>query len=319
MKYLLWTMVLRAPDDGGGNGGGGDGAAPPAPAGDGGAPVSPPPAAPGGAGDPPAGGDPASPPPAGADPYFPKGLPDTMKGKTERETMDRMAEALAGYRNRDATRDVPQDVGGYLNLDGIEGLTVDETIKPYFAELTDDGVFKAAAEVAKADGVSRGTFAKMMNAVFSEAQKGGILEPPVDVAAERAALLPDTAKSLPKAQQDQAIDRRMAENEAFVDLLVANEAKKPEGERRITAEDAEHVKMMLGDSAKGHRFLEFVRASIATSGQQPLGRGGAGAGNDSRDAMKAELAKPEMQSNHPEFDKAKYDALMERYKAAFPD
>lgn len=312
MERLLSRYLLRKPDDGGG-------AAPPA--GDGGAPVASPPPSPGAAAPapgaaPPAGGAPASTPPP-AELYFPQGLPDTMKGKTVNETMDNMAKAINGYRERDAKADIPKDAAGYLNHEGLDGFTVPDGVKPYFEALKEDGVFKAAAEAAAGEKVGRGAFNKIMLSAFETAQKAGILEPPVNAEVERAALLPETAKHLPKAEQDAAIDRRMNDNFAFVDMLVAAEAAKPEGERSISAEDADHAKMMLGDSARGHRFLEFMRNRMANGSAQPLGIGGAPM-NDAQKALAAELAKPEMQAGHPQFNRPAYDELMERYKKAFP-
>jgi hypothetical protein len=82
---------------------------------------------------------------------------------------------------------------------------------------------------------------KLVGTLFAEAHKAGILEPLVDPA-ERAALLPESAKNLPKDKQDAAIEARLKENEDFVKLLMKPGADgKPlldEG-RRARAADAD--------------------------------------------------------------------------------
>ena len=48
---------------------------------------------------------------------------------------------------------------------------------------------------------------------------------------------------------------------------------------------------------------------------QPMaGNGGAPAGNTERDQLREALAAPEMNPQHPKFDKAKYDELDARYQ-----
>lgn len=307
-KYL---NPMRAPEGGGDGGGAGD---PPAaaPAAGGGDAKDPPAPAPGPGDD-----TGKTLPAAQAEPYFPAGFADNLKGASDRETIDNFAKALKGYRDADATRDIPKDAAGYWNHDGLADFKIPDELAPHMKDLGTDPGFLAAAEVARDAGIDRLAFNRMAVAVFDATAKAGMLEAPVDAAKERAELLPEAARTLPETEQSKAIDRRMQDNFDFVDLMLQRELARPEGERQIAKDDAEYVKMMLGDSAKGHRFLEFFRRSIAHAGIQPLGAGGAGAGNEAEQLAK-DLAKPEMQPGHPKFNRASYDALMARYRAAFP-
>ncbi|MGV0912431.1 hypothetical protein [Martelella sp. FOR1707] len=297
MRDLL-NILLFAADDGGASGGAGDGdgggagddaAAAAAGAGDGGA-------GDGGAGD---GGD----PPAF---YRPEGLPDSMLGKDERETMDKMAKALNGYRDRDAKVKVPEDAGEYFKFADDQP----EEIRPYLAEIAEDeAMSKPMADFLKAEKIPVDIFQKITSKFLSLSSEMGLMEPPIDIAAERAALLPEAAKHLPADGQKQAIETRMNENFAYIDSLVGQNGG-------LSKDAAEYAKAMLGDSAKGHQFFEFMQKAMGRDG------GGGPALNDLggdgqksvRAQLQAELAKPENRPDHPKFNKAEYDALMARYE-----
>ena len=269
------------------------------------------------AGDPPAGGDGGQPsgsgaaaaePPAG--PYFPEGLAENLRGTNDRETIDRLTGALKGYRDRDAGADRPDKPEGYLSLEGIDDkqFKVDERFKPYFDAFANDPGMKAAAAVAQKHGISRPAFLEGMQAALGGLAQANMLDPMVDFEAERAALLPEAARTLPKDQQDAAIDRRMNDNLAFVDLMVAN--------RALPKEVGEYAALMLADSAKGHLFLEWMRNTVQGGGAGgPGAHGMGGAGADSADSLRAEMAKPELTPGHPSFDRGKYAEFDARYKA----
>ncbi len=304
MRNLLDTYLFAIPrnaaDGAGGAGDAAGGSGTPAggnpPAGDGGAP---------GSGSP----DAAASPPAGI--YFPEGLPDHFKGASDRETIDKLAGAWKDYRNRDAGRDVPETPDGYLTLDGIDAkaFTLDERFKGHIEALASDPGMKAAAEVAKKYGVERPAMYGMLQAAMGALQESGMLEPMVDVATERAALLPDAAKTLPKDQQDVAIDKRMNDNFAFIDLMVAN--------RGLPKQVGEYAQMMLGDKAEGHLFLEFVRTAIQGGGQGPGQHGGQGP-SISHAQLKERQADPRNDPNDPRFDPAferETSRLYQQFKA----
>ncbi len=300
MRNLLEKYLYSYPRDGAGTGGGGAGGAPPA----------------GGAGNPPAGapgGSPASetPPAGGAAPggelYFPEGFPDQMRGKDGKETLDNAWTALKGYRDRDATRDVPADPAGYLTLDGLKDFSLDETMKPHFEALKQDKSALAMFEKAKEHGLDRRATLDIWQAGMKALADGGMLEPMLDPAAERAALLPDAAKTLPKTEQDAAIDRRMQENYDFLDLMSQN--------RGLSKEARDYAEMMLGDSAKGHGFFEWMRGQLqGGEGGGPGAHGSGQGGGDTAASLKAEMGKPELTAGHPMFDREAYKAFDERYK-----
>ncbi len=239
--------------------------------------------------------------------YRPEGLPDSMFGKDDRETMDKMAKALAGYRDRDAKVKVPDDAGDYFKFAD----DAPDTIKPYLAEIADDAMAKPMADFLKKEKIPVETFQKITSQVFALGAEMGLMEPPVDVAAERTALLPETAKHLPPAEQKQAIDTRMNENFAYIDSLVGENGG-------LSKDAAEYAKAMLGDSAKGHQFFEYMQKAMGRAGGGGPAMGDLGGDNQNtvRAQLQAELKKPEHTPGNPKFDKASYEAVMERYRAA---
>jgi hypothetical protein len=307
----------RGPEDGGTGGGGGNGGA-----GDGnagaGAPSDGSGGAPAGGG---AGGDGGAPleqqggdggdggdggNPSEWKPQWPDGFPEHLRGKDEAETLDKVNKALAGYREKDAKRDIPENPKDYLSLEGLKDFELSDELKPHFEQLSSDPIFEPLATEAKEIGVERPQFLRLWKKGMEAMGEAGLLEPPVDEKAERAALLPDEAKSLPPAEQDKAIDKRMQDNLDFIDLMVEN--------RGLDKEAGEYAQLMLADRAKGHKFMEWIRNQFGGAGPGPGAHGGGGAG-DSRESLRAELMKPEMQPGHPAFDPAKWRELDERYKA----
>lgn len=302
MRVTLYDRILRAPDDGGGAQGGaaaaGDTAPGAAAAGADGSGAAAAAAAGAGAG-------------AAAQPYRPDGLPDTMFGKDDRETIDKVHNAWKGYRDRDAARDVPAEAKDYLSLEGLKDFSLDETMKPHFEQLAADPAALAMFDRLKHHGVGRAAALDIWQTGMKAMSEAGLLEPPVDYAAERASLLPEAAKSLPKAQQDAAIEARLQANEDFVKLMT---------NQGLDKDVAEHGLLMLMDTAKGNQFLEFFRnQATGGGGAQPLaGQGGAGSGQNVREQLRARLAAPEMNPQHPQFNRAAWDALNEEYRKQFP-
>lgn len=259
------------------------------------------------AGDPPAA---ASPPPAAAgDIYKPEGLPDTMFGKSDKETLDNAAKALKGYRDRDAANSIPDKAEAYGEFAG----EIPDTIKPHLDTLKADPLFGRVAEKALALRVPLPAYQGLVQEFLSVSAEMGLMEPIVDVAAEKAALLPETAKHLPDTEQKAAIEQRMNTNFAFLDAMVARGAQNG----GIAKEDADFAKAMLGDSAKGHRIFEWM-AKTAGGGS---GRGPAmniNGGNKSADPkadLQARAALPQNTVGHREFDRASWNQLQTDYKA----
>lgn len=245
-------------------------------------------------------------PPAG-DLYRPDGLADNMVGATNSETIDRMKAALDGYRNRDAQNGVPDKAEAYAAF----GPDVPETIKPHIDTLAKDPLFSRVSEKALALRVPAQAYQALVQEFVSASHEMGMMEPIVDAAAERAALVPDTAKHLSETEQKAAVERRMSENFAFMDALSARGADNG----GLAKDDVEFAKAMLGDSAKGHRVLEFLRASAGGGQGGGPGMGhGATMGEDPRKELQRRAALPENTFGSKEFSQASYDALQADYK-----
>lgn len=278
-----------------------------APAGD--PPAGDPPAGDPPAGDPPAGdppaGDPPGPstPPAGS-PYRPEGLPDTMFGQSDKETMDNMAAALKGYRAKDAARVVPDDPTGYADFSKAE---VPEEMKSYVDTLKDDPVYKEMAGWAKEQGKDVGEFQSIVIKAFETAGKANLLSPLVDPEAEQTALVPDELKTASPDKQREAASARVDAAENAIKLMIENKG--------IDEAVGQHAMLSLLDTANGVKFLEAFIAAKG-GGAQPSGGGG---GNQStmeqrRAALRAEMAKPEMRPGNPKYDPEKFKQLDEEYK-----
>lgn len=301
MNRFLSRIVFNTADAGGGGAPAAGGSPDPAPSPAGSsAPPSP------SAGAPAAGADPS---PAAGSFYRPEGLPDHLVGKDGNETMDKLYGALKGYRERDAQAGVPEKAEAYGQFSG----EIPETIKPHLETLKADPLFGRVADKALALRVPVSAYQGLVQEFLSVSSEMGLMEPIVNVEAERAALLPETAKHLTAAEQKTAIEKRMGDNFAYLDAMVERGADKG----GLSKDDAEFAKAMLGDSAKGHRFFEFVRA--ATGGA--AGGGPAmqvpGGGNGAPDP-RAELARraelPENTFGNPKFNRASYEQLEADYK-----
>lgn len=303
--WWLHGMILRSPEDGGAGGG-----APPA-GGEAGGAGDPPPDegqnGDGGAGDPPPDDGQAAP----GEVYRPEGLAEHLLGTTDQETIDRMAAALNGYRKRDGERGVPEAVEQYAAF----GEDVPEALAPHISALSKDTAFQQVSKAALERGIPVGDFQAMTVALYSVAQEMGVLEPPLDADAEKAALTPENAKHLSPQEQATARNQRMESNFAFIDLLAQRA-----GENGPGKEVFDYVKTELGDSAKGHRFMEWMRSQMGGDrSNEPTGGGNGAGGNDPREALAARAALPENTPGDPKFNRASYDKLQEDYQRLVPD
>lgn len=291
--------ILMSPDEPGGAGGGADpGGSSPGGQGNGAAGGD------GGAGSSTDGGDGGqSPPSAAGKVYRPEGLPETMLGDDDRGTIDKMAEVLKGYRNKEGRVQIPDKPEGYADFSKME---LSDDLKGYVGHLSDDPIFKAVAAKAHENRWDPSIVQEVTIAAFDAAQKGGLLTDMIDEAAEQAALVPESLQSAPKDKQAEAAKARVDAAEDFINLQIKNE--------KLPKEVGEHAAKMLLDTADGVKFLEsYMNAVTGGQGASPAVTGEGGDG-DARAALKAEMAKPEMQPNNPKFDKAKYDALQQRYR-----
>lgn len=314
MKNLLERFLpVFASDDGGGAGAGdagaggaqGNDASGAGAAGAGGA------AAADGAG----GSGPAAAAAAGAagQPYRPEGLAETMFGKDDRETIDKMFTALKGYRERDSARGVPEKAEVYRKFD-LEQAPAE--IRGHIEALDKDPLFAEVARVAMERRIPVADMQALTMALYAKAQEAGILEAPVDAAAEREKLLPETAKGLPQAQQDAAIEAHLQANEDFVKNLMTPGA---DGKARLDQAVGENALLMLMDTALGNQFIEFFAAQMTGQNRaQPL-PGNGGGGSINAEGLRARRALPENTPGDRKFNQASYDQLMADYKRLYPD
>ena len=188
------------------------------------------------------------------------------------------------------------------------GEDVPEELAPHLKGLSEDTAFQRVSKTAHELGVPVKDFQRLTTELYAAAQEMGALEPFLDVEAERAALTPEDARHLPEAEQRQARERRMQENEAFLDQLAQRE------DGKVDKSVFEYVKTELGDSAKGHQFIEYMRHQMGgDTSDEPMG-GGSSGGNNAREDLARRAALPENTPGNPKFDKASYDQLQKAYQ-----
>ena len=108
-----------------------------------------------------------------AQPYVPDGLPETFKGTSERETIDKLWGHFKANQPPPKPEDykvtIPQDLAGVIDP-------------------TTDPVLPIYRSVAQKHGLTQTQFDGVMADLFGEMSKAGMMERPIDVAAEFAAL-----------------------------------------------------------------------------------------------------------------------------------
>ena len=251
--------------------------------------------------------EPGPPPDSLPQPYFPDGLSDSYRGKTERDTIDNLAAVIKTQRERDSARDVPKEAEGYLSVADLKDFELSDDLKPHYEAMNEDKALLAAATEAKKAGVDRGDFHRMLSAAMKAAADAGMLEPPLDLEAEKAALVPDAHKNAPAQVRETEAEKRMNANFAFMELMSAN--------RNLDKDVGEFAQNMLGDTALGHRFMEWLRGAVGGETEQAGALAGSGDGGtgDPRDLLK----RPEGMPGHPNFDPRHEAAVDEAYKKKY--
>lgn len=282
----FWEMFLRAPE-GDGGGGSGDGGA----VGDGGTKE------PGGGGGTPPAGQPGG-DGQGAAPYRPDGLPDHLFGKSDKETIDHLFKAHAGFRDAAAKHEPPPaDANGYA-------FEWSDSVKPYAADFGEDKFFAGVKEDALKAGLSNKQANAFLDGVMGRMISMQLVDAPVDVEAEKLKLAPADAKDLTAPERDAAIQRRVTNNIAFVDSLAAKGFDK-DAAAALGAELAAFPEL--------NQLVEFIR----DSGVGP-GLGGGGGGGITLADVEKRQADPRNQFGKPTYD-ATYAAETDRqWKALFP-
>lgn len=132
--------------------------------------------------------DGTAPPPR---PYFPDGLPDSLKGASERETIDKLA---ADFKARPVPPAKPEDYKLELSPD----------LQKRFGDLKDDKVLPLWGKVAHKAGLSNQQYNQAFSLLYEEMQSNGLIEPPVDWQGELLKLAPsagDPTQRLAAASQ----------------------------------------------------------------------------------------------------------------------
>jgi hypothetical protein len=196
----------------------------------------------------PAGREAASPsnapatPPGGA--WTPDGLPDHLKGRSEREIVEGLIKENKGYRDAGAKYvPPPADPAGY-------DWKFSDKVAPYTTDLKDDKLFGEIGKIALKNGLNAPQAAGFVNDVFETFLDLNLLDKPVDTAAELAKLTPANARGLPPADQDAARQARVSTNLAYVDGLVRD---------GFNAEAAAAIKAELAGFPELHELVEHVR------------------------------------------------------------
>lgn len=248
------------------------------------------------------GGDAPTPPAAGA-PYRPEGLPETMFGDDDRGTIDKMAEAIKGYRAKESAVAIPKEAAGYADFSKAG---VADELKDYVGQLAGDPIYGALSAKALENKWDPAIVQQVTLTAFEAAQKGGLLTEMIDETAEHAALVPESLKDAPEAKQTEAAKARVDAAENFINLQIQNET--------LPKDVGEHAAKMLLDTADGVKFLEsYMRAVTGGQGANPVVPGEGGEGDEAA-ALRAELAKPEMQPGNPNYDRKKREELNARYR-----
>lgn len=238
----------------------------------------------------------------GVQPYRVDGIPETMFGSTNEETIDKMAKTINGYRTKEGKKETVKEAAEYVLGE------MPDNIKPYLSNLETDPVFATTQAAALKHGLSKDAFAGFVTDVVSEWVEAGILGDVVDVKAERQALLPAESQYLSPDEQSQAINSRMQDN--FDWLAKVGPMK------GISAEMAEYMQDTLGDRAMGHQVIELVR-KMADTRPQPL-FGGSGGGGDVRQELSSREQDPRNDPSSPKYD-PKFRAATDAMWKDLPD
>jgi hypothetical protein len=110
-----------------------------------------------------------------AEVYFPKGLPDTLRGATERETLDKIA---ADFEGRPKPPEKP---------DGYE-LKLPDALKERFGDMKDDPVLPLWREVAHELGLDNTKFNGAFEKLYTKMAEKGLVDDPVNISKEMQSL-----------------------------------------------------------------------------------------------------------------------------------
>lgn len=188
-------------------------------------------------------------PPAPGSAYYPEGLPDTFRGLSDKETIDKL---YADYSGRPKPPAADKDYKFEPSQDFVKS----------YGDLKDDPALPVFRKIAHKNGLDQGQFNAMIQDVYQEFEKSGLIEGPLDAEAEVAKLAGDKG-----AARDRYVKahQRIAAVEQFVKGLQTR------GE--ITKNDA----VILGSmAASADAVIAFEKIMRLIPGEHGLQTGGAG-------------------------------------------
>jgi hypothetical protein len=203
---------------------------------------------------------PATPPAA----YYPEGLPDTLRGKSDRETIDALWKAQAEAPKPPAAAtdyklEIPKDLAGFIDPQN-------------------DSVLPLFRDVALKNGLTQGQFQNTVVELHQAMAKAGMLQPLVDVGAEYRELGGPAAD--PAAQMQKGKER--AANVATqVGALVTRQ--------QMPKDVADALLGNLGSAKVIVAVETLLKMLPAEQGVTPGGGGGGGAGLTPEQAAAAKL------------------------------
>lgn len=262
-------------------------------------------AAAGGGADPGAGGGNAAgnPPadPGGQTPpaaYYPEGLPEHLRGATERETIDKLfAEQTSLRETLSKNGAVPDDPAAYkFEFEGDPA----KAIFDLEAETSQKavGMFK---EVAKEFGLTDKQFAAVPR-FLEKAVEAGLIEAPQSTESILESMAPEGTRGSPDEIRA-AGGARLTQALNTVDAAIANQ--------KMPAEVGEQLKNMVS-SAAGLNALEYLMQHNINDANQPGGQGGA-AGVTAKD-LQTRMADPRNDRNNNAYDADFAKQTIELYK-----
>lgn len=196
----------------------------------------------------PAPSEPASPSPAASEVYVPEGLPDDLKGATDKETIDKLLAA------RPAPPSAPADYEFELS----------ETTKSLVGETADDPAVDIFRQVAHEAGLSNEQAGKVFDRFFSQAVDAGLVSAPADFEKELLALAPPDEKD-PSRQKARASERVQRALDGLHGLK----------NRGVLSDDDMAMAQGFFDSANGIELFEKLSGQMrepgVQSGGQPAG------------------------------------------------
>lgn len=281
IRGFNWLEMMLWDAEGGGGGEGGsapppaDGATPPA---DGGTP-------------------PAS---SGGDLYRPQGVPESIFGKSNNETIDNLVTALNSARAASRSTQVPETIDAYV-LGEVPG-----EIQPFLSNLEQDQTFRQMQALALKNKLPVEGFAGFIKDLVGEWNQAGMFAPAVDTRAEREALIPDNARTLAPAEQEAAINARVRDNLDYVEKILTQKGM-PKDSATLLVES-------LGDRAAGHKAIEFIRSIVDGQTSDPLVAGRTGGADMS--SIERDMADPRYDPSSPRFDQRFHNQVFERWKRA---